>query len=121
MVLDISAELWRETRWRVWQRRMVGAAHFWDCAPSVSYRVGQHWRMLGSNVVDEIIRMFETIGSRSYYGEPLTIAAHSLQSARLAEESGADDRIVVAALLHDVGHLLHGKAQNIADAGIDGR
>ena len=31
------------------------------------------------------------------------------------------DTLVVAALLHDIGHLLHGLPEHIADKGIDGR
>ena len=32
--------------------------------------------------------------------------AHMLQAAALAESEGADEALVVAALLHDVGHFL---------------
>ena len=48
-------------------------------------------------------------------------AEHALQAAELAEREGAPDRLVVAALLHDVGHLLDGQDEDLADRGVDGR
>lgn len=43
-------------------------------------------------------------GSDSYLGEAVTMSEHMLQTAALAEGEGADDALVAAALLHDVGH-----------------
>ncbi len=40
------------------------------------------------------------------YGERCSMRAHQLQTAAAAHSAGADDDLVVAALLHDVGHLL---------------
>ena len=48
-------------------------------------------------------------------------AEHALQAAELAEREGAPDALVVAALLHDVGHLLDGQDEDLADRGVDGR
>ncbi|MEM7282348.1 MAG: HD domain-containing protein [Pseudomonadota bacterium] len=42
----------------------------------------------------------------SAYGEALSIRDHMLQSAFLAEQDGASDRLVVATLLHDYGYLM---------------
>ena len=39
------------------------------------------------------------------YGESVTQLAHALQCAAHARAAGADDDLVLAALLHDVGHL----------------
>jgi putative nucleotidyltransferase with HDIG domain len=41
-----------------------------------------------------------------YFGEQVTQLEHALQCAHLARISGADDELVIAALLHDIGHLL---------------
>jgi [1-hydroxy-2-(trimethylamino)ethyl]phosphonate dioxygenase len=73
------------------------------------------------NVVDVITRLFETGGNAAYFGEPVSQTEHALQTAHLAQCEGASDALVVAALLHDVGHLLHGLPETIADSGIDGR
>ncbi len=45
-------------------------------------------------------------GSGRYGGEPVTQLDHALQAAALADRSGAGEALVVAALLHDIGHLL---------------
>jgi phosphonate degradation associated HDIG domain protein len=65
-------------------------------------------------------RLFRESGSDAYFGEAVTQLQHALQSAALAEAEGATDSLVVAALLHDIGHLLHGFEQDIADKGVDG-
>ena len=40
------------------------------------------------------------------YGESVTLLEHALQCAALARRERADDEVVLAALLHDVGHLV---------------
>ena len=55
---------------------------------------------------DAIEEMFASEAANRRYGEVVTIAEHMLQSAACAESEGANDATVVAALLHDVGHLL---------------
>lgn len=69
--------------------------------------------------VDEIASMFTDRGSQTYLGERVSIAEHMLQTAHAAERDGAAPQLVVAALLHDVGHLVHVMAENSADFGID--
>ncbi|MEO1399257.1 MAG: HD domain-containing protein [Pseudomonadota bacterium] len=49
--------------------------------------------------------IFERRGGEEYLGEPVTMAEHMLQGATIAEQNGMDEIIVVAALLHDVGHF----------------
>lgn len=61
------------------------------------------------NIVDQIVRLFETTGRTAYQGEAVSQAEHALQAAHLAEADGAADALVVAALVHDVGHLLDGR------------
>jgi len=73
------------------------------------------------NRVEEILRLFETRGHNAYLGEPVSQAEHGLQAAYLAKLEGASDALVVAALLHDVGHLLHDLGDDVADRGIDAR
>ena len=51
----------------------------------------------------------------------MTQLEHALQTAAEAERSGAADALVVAALLHDIGHLVHGLPENIAGLGLDAR
>ena len=55
-------------------------------------------------IVAFLTDIFERRGAESYLGEPVTMAEHMLQGAWLAEEEGAPEELVVAALLHDIGH-----------------
>ena len=57
------------------------------------------------SIADEVFELFDLYGSNTY-SEQVSIVAHSRQAAALAREAGASDGLVVAALLHDVGHLL---------------
>ncbi len=49
--------------------------------------------------------IFERCGDEEYLGEPVTMAQHMLQGATIAEQNGLPEDIIVAALLHDIGHF----------------
>ena len=70
-------------------------------------------------VADEISIIFSEKGSSSYFGEPVSQLEHALQAAHFASREQAPDRLVLAALLHDIGHLVEDTPENIADLGID--
>ncbi|HEY4609148.1 MAG TPA: phosphonate degradation HD-domain oxygenase [Ilumatobacteraceae bacterium] len=72
-----------------------------------------------SAIVDEIADLFADRGRAAYLGERVSIAEHMLQTADAAAQDGASDDLVAAALLHDVGHLLHTMAADSADHGVD--
>ncbi len=57
-------------------------------------------------IADEIIALFETKGGANYSGEKITQLEHACQAAQLAEKDGTDDEVILAAFLHDLGHLL---------------
>lgn len=44
---------------------------------------------------------------------------HALQSAWLAERAGCSDALIAAALLHDIGHMVHNLGENPAEDGVD--
>jgi gamma-butyrobetaine dioxygenase len=73
------------------------------------------------DIVEQLIQLFNARGQGAYFGEAVSETEHALQCAHLAREAGADERLVAAALLHDVGHLLHGRSEDIADQGTDGQ
>jgi phosphonate degradation associated HDIG domain protein len=73
------------------------------------------------NTIDEIFTLFASRGDEAYFGEPVSQQEHALQTAHQAEQEGAPDALVVAALLHDLGHLAHGLAEDIAERGVDAR
>lgn len=71
------------------------------------------------SLVDEILELFNKRGDSQYGREAVTQAEHALQAATLAEEEKAPVELIVAALLHDVGHLLHDLPADAPDVGID--
>ncbi|TAE28997.1 MAG: HD domain-containing protein [Cytophagales bacterium] len=56
--------------------------------------------------IDQITTLFTQRGDDQYHGEPVTQHEHALQCAQLAEQAGAEAETVIAAYLHDIGHLL---------------
>ena len=71
--------------------------------------------------LDDIEPLFIAKGSRMYAGEPVTQLQHALQSAQLAEQNGASAALVVAALLHDLGHMANDQGETPTLRGIDDR
>ncbi|MGC1430595.1 MAG: HD domain-containing protein [Albidovulum sp.] len=58
-----------------------------------------------ANIVAFIGGIFERCGSEEYLGEPVTMGQHMLQGATIAEQQGLPEDIIVATLLHDIGHF----------------
>lgn len=67
----------------------------------------------------DIELLFARGGASQYSGEPVTQLEHALQTAHLAEQSGADDALVTACLLHDLGHLLNDQGETPSLRGVD--
>lgn len=65
------------------------------------------------------LAMLEQAGAARYGGEAVSQLDHALQSAALAAREGASDALVVAALLHDLGHLAHPDSDAASRAGRD--
>jgi [1-hydroxy-2-(trimethylamino)ethyl]phosphonate dioxygenase len=71
------------------------------------------------NVIDEILAIFQRRGSGAYFGESVSMTEHALQAAYFAQIAGAPPGLVVAALLHDVGHLIEDVPDDLADWTVD--
>jgi putative nucleotidyltransferase with HDIG domain len=56
-------------------------------------------------IANEIINLLQSYGGSEYIGEPVTKLEHMIQSAELAIEQELSDEMVIAALLHDIGHI----------------
>jgi phosphonate degradation associated HDIG domain protein len=69
--------------------------------------------------VDLILVLFHEFGDTAYLGEPVSQTEHALQAAWAAEQAGAEPALIAAALLHDIGHLLHVLPEDCAEAGLD--
>lgn len=72
-------------------------------------------------VTREVLHVYRTQGSSRYGGENVSQLEHALQAAYFAENEGAPPALIAAALLHDVGHLLHDLPTDAPDHGIDDR
>lgn len=57
-------------------------------------------------IIALIFQTFHQRGDLAYGTEAVTQRQHALQSAHLAEAEGADEGLIAAALLHDIGHIL---------------
>jgi phosphonate degradation associated HDIG domain protein len=71
------------------------------------------------NVTEEILAIFQTHGSSAYFGESVSMTEHALQAAYFARTAAATPALIVAALLHDIGHLVDDVPNDIADWSAD--
>ena len=71
------------------------------------------------NIVDLILDLFAQRGAREYMGEAVSMSQHMEQSAACAVADGAPDSLVVAALLHDIGHFVGDHPIEALEKGID--
>jgi [1-hydroxy-2-(trimethylamino)ethyl]phosphonate dioxygenase len=69
----------------------------------------------------EILNLFRERGQSQYGGEAVSQLEHALQAAFFAERAQARPELIVAALLHDVGHLLHDLPEDAPEQGLDDR
>lgn len=74
---------------------------------------------MNKEIVKQIVTLFDINGGSMYGGEAVTQLEHALQAATLAHKEGASDALITAALLHDIGHLLHDLPDDASDHGID--
>lgn len=61
--------------------------------------------MTAQSIAGEIINLLISHGGSEYIGEPVTKLEHMVQSAMIAEDQQLDDEMIIAALLHDIGHV----------------
>jgi phosphonate degradation associated HDIG domain protein len=64
---------------------------------------------------DELLSIYDGRGASAYFGEAVTVTEHGLQAAHFARRDSASDSLVIAALLHDVGHLIETVPAEIDD------
>jgi predicted HD phosphohydrolase len=71
------------------------------------------------SIVDFILELFARRGAEEYMGEKVSMAQHMEQSAACAADVGASDELVIASLLHDIGHFVGDFPIDALENGID--
>jgi gamma-butyrobetaine dioxygenase len=67
------------------------------------------------SVYETVATLFGRRGAEVYFGEQVSMLEHSLQTAYFAREEHAPPPLIIAALLHDIGHLVEDVPADIAD------
>ena len=83
----------------------TGDRHLQGCYADLDAIASQRKVMHGQLAASRLHDLFEGPGTADYLGEEVTQAQHMLQAAALAEADGASPELVIATLLHDVGHF----------------
>ena len=68
-------------------------------------RQPHHDALTPATIVAFLADIFGRRGAEEYLGEDVTMAEHMLQAALCAENAGQPEAVIVAALLHDIGHF----------------
>lgn len=58
-----------------------------------------------TQIADDMLLLYKDYGGHEYAGEKVTQLEHMVQAARLAEQEGNDEEVILAAFLHDIGHI----------------
>jgi len=72
------------------------------------------------STVNEIFDLYDKHGAAEYAGEKVSQLEHMCQAAQFAMQEGHDDEVVLAAFMHDVGHLLpiHNESESMEGYGM---
>lgn len=77
-------------------------------------------KLMSKDMTYEFLReLFDKRGPESYLGENVSMADHMEQSAACAIKDGAEDSLVVATLLHDIGHFVSDFPLDALEQGTD--
>lgn len=74
-------------------------------------------RLTRNNIVAFIADIFARRGDESYLGEDVTMSEHMLQAAMHAQAAHADETLIAAALLHDIGHYTNEFPEDALESG----
>jgi phosphonate degradation associated HDIG domain protein len=58
-----------------------------------------------TTIANGIIQLYIDFGGSEYAGEKVTQLEHMIQAAQLAEQEGYGEEVILAAFLHDIGHI----------------
>jgi len=69
--------------------------------------------MTTEETIDAVFSLWEAHGQDDYIGEPVSQLEHASQAAARAEAAGHDEEVILAAFLHDFGHLCCPEAESM--------
>ncbi|MBN8285624.1 HD domain-containing protein [Zoogloea sp.] len=72
-----------------------------------------------TTLLNELLDIYDGRAHGRYGLSQVTQRLHAVQSAALARQRGLPAHLIVAALLHDIGHMIHTLGEHPAAAGID--
>ena len=67
---------------------------------------------------NRVFDLLTTAGEMEYHGERVSQLEHALQAAHLAGEDGGDEQEIIAALLHDIGHIWPAEDRQVTSVGV---
>jgi putative nucleotidyltransferase with HDIG domain len=56
-------------------------------------------------VVNKLLELYRQAGNQEYHGEKVSQLEHALQTAQQAVDAPGSEEEIIAALLHDIGHI----------------
>jgi len=71
------------------------------------------------NIVDFILDLFAGRAAREHLGEAVSMSQHMEQTAACAAADAAPDKLLIAALLHDIGHFIGDRPIEALENGCD--
>ena len=74
-------------------------------------------RESSTQLAKNVWSILEASKSSAYIGEPISQFEHAVQAADRALNTGSIDEVVLAALLHDIGHLVDPNAEQMDKLG----
>ena len=69
-------------------------------------------------VVDKLLGLYRRAGDQEYHGEKVSQLEHALQTAQQAVDAGGCNEEIIAALLHDIGHIWPDDDSVVTDVGV---
>jgi phosphonate degradation associated HDIG domain protein len=69
----------------------------------------------------EVLAIYGRRGAQAYFGEAVSVTEHALQAAHFAHLEGAPPPMILASLLHDIGHLIETVPEKMEEWTCDAR
>lgn len=70
------------------------------------------------STVEEIFKLLAGAGEMEYHGERVSQLEHALQCAHLARNDSGSEEEIIAALLHDIGHIWPAEERQVTSVGV---